>query len=345
MRPKPPGINPDLSIDKKYADSREMEVALQADMASHGFYLARDRNGLKVVSKEGEFGAGTNEGLRYTLRFGQIFTGTEFDIETGLSKSGDKSKDAKKDGDKKAGSTDTKAAEKSKEPTKKGRYLMVYAAFDPKLLGEPPQKPNEPKKPNGLVLDGAAPANGKAKPNAAPNAKGKPGDKQSSTDLQSDANMLALATDDPKTNSKSDAKSSSPPSSSPTSSAKKPNTPAGSTNKTANKAKPAPAAKPAAPPAAKPNPKAEYEKAMADYKRKVEEYENNKSEYEKKLKNGEKKAKELNDRFGPWYYVISAESFENLRLTHAGLVKPKEAPGAKKDALPNFSMPGQPPTN
>ena len=69
---------------------------------------------------------------------------------------------------------------------------------------------------------------------------------------------------------------------------------------------------------------------MADYKRKVEEYENNKSEYEKKLKNGEKKAKELNDRFGPWYYVISAESFENLRLTHAGLVKPKEAPGEKR---------------
>jgi Domain of unknown function (DUF4340) len=336
VRPKPPGINPDLSIDKKYADSREMEVALQADMANHGFYLARDRNGLKVVSKEGEFGAGTNEGLRYALRFGQIFHGTEFDIETGLSKSGDKSKDAKKDGDKKGDSTESKTADKSKEPTKKGRYLMVFAAFDPKLLGDPPQKPSEPKKPNGLVLDGAAPANGKAKPNAAPNAKGKPGDKQSSNDPQSDSNMLALAFDDPKTDAKSDAKSPSPPAT------KKPT---GSTKKTADKAKPAPAAKPAAPPAAKPDPKAEYEKAMADYKRKVEEYENNKSEYEKKLKNGEKKAKELNERFGPWYYVISAESFENLRLTHAGLVKPKEAPGAQKPALPNFGMPGQPPGN
>ena len=73
---------------------------------------------------------------------------------------------------------------------------------------------------------------------------------------------------------------------------------------------------------------------MSQYKKEVERYENDKSLYEKKLKDGEKKVKGLNDRFGPWYYVISAESFENLRLTHAGLVKPKEAPGAKKETGP-----------
>jgi len=82
----------------------------------------------------------------------------------------------------------------------------------------------------------------------------------------------------------------------------------------------------------KPDPKAQYEEALSKYKKDVERYENDKSEYEKKLKKGQDKVKELNDRFGPWYYVISAESFENLRLTHAGLVKPKGAPGAKKEA-------------
>jgi hypothetical protein len=329
VRPKPPGVNPDLSINKKLVDSRELEFALRADMANHGFYLAGDRKGtMKVVSKEGEFDAGTNEGLRYTLRFGQIFTGTEFDIETGLSKPGDKAKDAKKAGDKKADEPAAKAADKSKEATKKGRYLMVYAAFDPKLVGEPPQKPSEPKKPNGLVLDGAAPANGKA--NTAP-AKGKAGDKQSSKQPRADDTMLALATADPKTDSKSDAKSAA---------GNKPKTTAAPAKKPAEKAKPAPTAKPAAPPAAKPDPKAEYEKAMTDYKKKIEEYENNKSEYERKLKNGEKKVKELNDRFGPWYYVISAESFEKLRLTRAELVKPKEPPGAKKDAAPGLGAPG-----
>ena len=72
---------------------------------------------------------------------------------------------------------------------------------------------------------------------------------------------------------------------------------------------------------------------MTQYKKDLERYGNDKSEYEKKIKKGQEKVKELNDRFGPWYYVISAESFENLRLTHASLVKPKEAPGAKKDAV------------
>ncbi|HUE13968.1 MAG TPA: DUF4340 domain-containing protein, partial [Planctomycetaceae bacterium] len=152
VRPKPQGVNPDLSIDKRIADSRELVFALRSDMANRGFYIASDPHGGKtrLVSKEGEFEAGTSDGIRYALHFGQIFTGTEFDIETGLSKAGDKSKDAKKDADKKTGPADSTASQKTKEPVKKGRYLMVYAAFDPKLVGEPPQKPSEPKKPNGL---------------------------------------------------------------------------------------------------------------------------------------------------------------------------------------------------
>ncbi len=356
VRPKPPGVNPDLSIDKRIADSRELVFALRSDMANRGFYIASDPHGGKtrLVSKEGEFEAGTSDGIRYALHFGQIFTGTEFDIETGLSKAADKSKDAKKDADKKTGSVDGKATEKAKEPVKKGRYLMVYAVFDPKLLGEPPQKPSEPKRPNGLVLHAPAPAKAKssaakvelkpagkasstgaAKPNAAsksaPTANGKTGNKQSSIDTRDDDNLMALAFADTKAESKSDAKSvaagkstaaapAQPPAKAPVKKADKP--------KSGVSAKPAPPSKPAP----KPDPKADYEKALSQYKRDIERYENDKSEYEKKLKKGQEKVKELNDRFGPWYYVISAESFENLRLTHAGLVKPKETPSAKKGA-------------
>ena len=162
VRPKPQGVNPDLSIDKRIADSPELAALFQNDMASRGFHLAVDRRSgkTKLLSNEGEFEAGTSEGVRYMLHFGQIFTGTEFDIETGLAKSADKSKDAKKGAGEKNASTDAAAektaAEKTKEPVKKGRYLMVYTVFDPKLVGEPPQKPSEPKKPNGLVKNGPA---------------------------------------------------------------------------------------------------------------------------------------------------------------------------------------------
>jgi Domain of unknown function (DUF4340) len=330
VHPKPQGINPDLSIDKRYAESRELVALLRNDMGSRGFYIAVDPNGGKkrLFSKEGEFDAGTSEGMRYSLHFGDIFAGTEFDIETGLTKSGDKSKDGKKEGDKKSDSADGKAGEKSKEPIKKGRYLMVYAAFDPKLVGEPPQKPSEPKKPNGLVLDAPGPAKSDAKSTAPAKspaaAKKEVGNKQSSHAVQDDANLLALATADPQ----AEAKSAPAGKSNPATTAKTPAQKQAAKAKSAATAKPAPAAKPAP----KSDPKADYEKAVSQYKKDVERYENDKGEYEKKLKQGQEKAKALNDRLGAWYYVISAESFENLRLTHAGLLKPKESPAAKKDA-------------
>lgn len=305
VRPKPQGVNPDLSIDKRISDARPLVMALESDMAKKGFYLAAATRGgqTKLVSKEGEFEAGTTEGIRYELHFGQIFTGTEFDIETGLSKAGDKSKDSKSAANKKTASGDSKAGDMTKEPVKKGRYLMVYTTFDPKLLGELPQKPGEPKKPNGLAL-------------------------LQHDDRNRDFALTALALADPKAEAKSAP-------------AAKPNPASPGKSPAADKAKPGASAKPAPPskPAPQADPKADYEKALAKYKKDVERYENDKSEYEKKVKKGEDKVKVLNRRFGPWYYVISAESFENLRLTHDGLLKPKENPATKKDASTSPAFP------
>ncbi|HUE15832.1 MAG TPA: hypothetical protein VMR25_16805, partial [Planctomycetaceae bacterium] len=198
-----------------------------------------------------------------------------------------------------------------------------------------------------LVLDTPAPgkatSTGAAKPSAPsksiPAAQEKTGKKQSMNDQRDNDNLLALAVDDTKSESKTGAK----PAEAAKSTVAAPAQPPAKTRatKAADKTKPVTPAKPAPPskPAPKADPKAEYEKALSQYKKDVERYENDKSEYEKKLKKGQDKVKELNDRFGPWYYVISAESFENLRLTRAGLLKPKEAPGAKKDV----SGPGNPP--
>lgn len=48
-------------------------------------------------------------------------------------------------------------------------------------------------------------------------------------------------------------------------------------------------------------------------------------EWQKKIETGRKKVEELNDRFADWYYVISSESFEKLRLKREDLVKKKES--------------------
>jgi len=47
-------------------------------------------------------------------------------------------------------------------------------------------------------------------------------------------------------------------------------------------------------------------------------------EYEEKITKGQEKAKELNDRFAGWYYVISSEAFEKIHLGREQIVKEKE---------------------
>jgi hypothetical protein len=371
VRPKPPGILPDLSIEPRYAQEPRLVEALQLDMQQRGFFIGGDRKDKtrKVYGKEGELEAGTSEGLRYALKFGQIFTGTEFEIETGLSK--DKDKNAKdKDADKtKAADAAAKAKaseddEKDKNPFAKNgagkdkdkdkehlkrRYLMVYVTFDPKLCGEPPTRPLEPKKPQGLVLDQPASKTAPAapkKPDAATNNSGtkadtakpagggKSDEKHSSARALDDSTMLALALPDqppaaPKTDVKPAPAASAPAAKGPA--ATKPAAKTGTATKPGTAVKPGDKAK-AAP--AKLDPKAEYDKALGQYKRDMEKYNNDKSEFEKKLKKGRDKAKQLNERFGPWYYVISAESFENLRQGRASLVQPKgTAPPPQKKGL------------
>jgi hypothetical protein len=46
-----------------------------------------------------------------------------------------------------------------------------------------------------------------------------------------------------------------------------------------------------------------------------------------RIEGGQKRADELNARFAKWYYVISAESFDNLRLRRADLLRDKPKQG------------------
>ena len=46
--------------------------------------------------------------------------------------------------------------------------------------------------------------------------------------------------------------------------------------------------------------------------------------WEDKVEKGEAQAKELSERFAPWYYVISSSSFDKIHLNRSDLVKKKE---------------------
>lgn len=69
----------------------------------------------------------------------------------------------------------------------------------------------------------------------------------------------------------------------------------------------------------------DYEGQMTLYRSEKAAYAEDKKEYEEKLKAGKAKEAELNNRFGDWFYVIPATSYDNLNFTRADIVQAKSA--------------------
>ncbi len=77
-------------------------------------------------------------------------------------------------------------------------------------------------------------------------------------------------------------------------------------------------------------------KYLAEQKEAEEKAKQEKTDYDKKLADGEKKVKELVDRFGPWYYVTTGDSFRAINLDRVRLVQPKKAAGTPGDIPADF---------
>lgn len=84
------------------------------------------------------------------------------------------------------------------------------------------------------------------------------------------------------------------------------------------------------------DPKKAHEAAMAKYDADVKKFDADTKAYDEKIKSGEKLVKDLNRRFAEWYYVISGDSFEDLRQGRKTLVKAK---AAEKKADPKTDAP------
>jgi len=117
VRPKPEGLSLSLKKVEKAGVSISQEdlVSLQ----SKGFYFTRDGS---LLSNEGELQARSDDGVVYTLRFGEIVYGNEDDDANSGDETG-----ASADKDKGAG---------------ENRYLFVTTSFDPSLFPEPKFPPS-----------------------------------------------------------------------------------------------------------------------------------------------------------------------------------------------------------
>jgi hypothetical protein len=351
VRPKTPGI---AALIK--GDPKARRTAIDAlDMQDKGYF--DDGNG-GIVSNEGDFLAGTSEGIMYVLRFGKVVLGEDVDIEIGSSKKlseeeaqkalderkakeaeaakpDDKPADAKKD--------DAKTGDEKKDAKKENRFLFVTAQVNEKLLGEPPVEPVKPEAPPGYQPK-PKPADAPAapsipgfndpksqKPDATPAAPASEPKKETSALLEP---LSTLAGPGPDAQDEKKVE--------PAEEAAKPAEPKAEEQKPAD-AKPAdekpqaaPAeGQPAAPPAtgekkpeAAKDPFAEYEAALAKYEQAMDEYKVKKGEYEERLKKAKDREKALNARFADWYYVIPADTFNTINVKPEELLEPESTPAA-----------------
>jgi len=95
----------------------------------------------------------------------------------------------------------------------------------------------------------------------------------------------------------------------------------------------------------------EYEDALVEFTQKQQQYETDLKAYEEDAKarnetadKGQQKIKELNERFGAWYYVVKAENVETMRLSRDELVTANPSqpqfPGLPElPGIPNIEFP------
>jgi hypothetical protein len=114
VRPKPAGITASLSQSSQTVSITQADVLSLQDK---GYFLSKDG---KLLSNEGEVQVRTEEGLVYTLRFGEVVYGTGLAVTAGTPGGKDESGGAGEN-----------------------RYLFVTVAFDRSLFPEPADAPNK----------------------------------------------------------------------------------------------------------------------------------------------------------------------------------------------------------
>jgi hypothetical protein len=129
VRAKPPVVARAKNMDDLGKIPQQQLMAIAQSMAQHGFFIFREGNNrYSIVSNEGEMQVSCDDGVVYTLRFGEILVGTGDEISAGAAEEPKKDKKDEKKDDKKVGS--------------ENRYLFVAARFEDSAL---PPAPAEPK--------------------------------------------------------------------------------------------------------------------------------------------------------------------------------------------------------
>ena len=136
VRPKPAGLNPDLTVDPAVVRSQLQFDLIAQNIAGKGFSIVgTDDGGAQVVGGAGQLTVADQDGVTFDLDFGDLFTGTQYDVAVG-EEFGDGPKTVGDGAEEDDGDDD--------ETGSRSRYLFVTARLDESLLGDPPTAPEPP---------------------------------------------------------------------------------------------------------------------------------------------------------------------------------------------------------
>ncbi len=339
---------------------QQAQSVLISSLGEKGFKVGKDEEGNRqLFSNEGELVASTKDGVVYRMTFGSVFSGSEEDLEIGRNEETKPDAAKSKTEDKKDEPLDDKKPKP--ENVTKGRYLFVRAEFDQKLLGEAPVEPVKPEPPPGVDPLDDVKSEGKDKPadteKKDDTAKGSDPKKEDGAKPEADSKDAKKEADSKeskcgedeaakeKEKAKPDDAKPTPESNDDTKkdADKKPAEPTAK-DKDAEKTKdekpaddkPKDEKKPEKKEEPKIDLKAQYQEALKKFDVEKGSFVAATVAYEAKIETGKTKVKELNDRFADWYYVISNDSFDKLRLNRSELVK-KKLPAEATDKKPEAS--------
>jgi Domain of unknown function (DUF4340) len=309
---KPAGLSADLKAGVDFLDNAEA----RKDLRSLGFaaVAARDGgSGQELISSEGEVIVTMKDGVEYVLRFGDLRLDTS-------------GKEAEKPAD------DATAADKAKAGDKNvQRYLFAMARFNEDAVKKP-------------VLQELPPLPADAKPEAAKPEK--PEDAQAPASKEA-AEPVEEEEEEEETNEAQPAVEKSDQASSlqRAGDEEKPaaSEPANDADATKDKGTVEKGAEEKSIPKHSP----EYERVLAERKRIETENKRKLDEYHALVEKGRKEVKDLNLRFGDWYFVVSNDTFKKIRLGKDEVVKKKDdkAAAAKNTSAagaPGAAIPGLP---
>jgi hypothetical protein len=346
---KPAGLSQDLKAGTDFLSNNETRL----DLMMKGFTATpgQDPDAGEIISSDGEVIATMKDGTEYVLRFGDLTGRGDDGAQEGA-----------------AAAAATQEEPKPADGGGVNRYLFVMARFNETAVKQPqleqlPELPAGASEPtDGQPADGEAAS---ANENSAPTDEGAStegeaangeaasaaGQDTESTDQEPDSppspfvdpaqdqsapaeEAADAQTSDAGESASTDENQTQEPASAETPAATSTDTPASgesadtSAPPAAQEGQPTDNATQTAGEAAEDKPK-DVQTIIADRKRLEQENQRKLDEYQETLKKGRENVKELNLRFGDWYFVVSDDVFKKIRLGKSDVVKKKEK---KEDA-------------